>query len=129
MLVSVSVVLPLWRGVQECGQGQGGGLRRQEPWETADVDLETAGIGELRHQAYVGQAGRCAEAKWTGLPRQQNFARLKALSIDPCCPPENCILADAKAAHLVEDFEILDGVNVAGNGECKGTHSGSAQRI
>lgn len=126
---SVSVALAFWRGVEECRQGHGGGLRRQEPRETADVNLETARIGELRQQADVSQGGRRPEAKWARLARQQNFACLKALSIDPCRPLENGVLAEAEAAHPVEDFKILDRVNVARNRECKGTHSRSTQGI
>src|ERR1700761_9706786 len=82
-------------GIGKRLDGLGGVLGLEQPRKRRDVDAKASRIGELRHQAEIGQRWLGAEAERTGLMCDQLLASLEALAIGPAGPGRDLVFRQA----------------------------------
>ena len=63
-------------------EGTSGRLGRKEAREGREFDPEAARVGELRHEAEIGERRCIPEAERPGLAGEQHFASREPITID-----------------------------------------------
>ncbi len=85
-----------------------------------DVDAEAAGVIELRDEAGVSKRGSCAKAIRAFPAGDELLAGGESFPDRLGSPSLHRLLTNAKRPQAIENFKILDRMNVAGNCLCEG---------
>src|SRR3546814_20777763 len=116
------------RGTDEGAQCQAGAFDRNQPWP-AQFDSKAPRIDELWYEADVGERNLDPEAIRAAFASDQRVAGSEPFVDCLCRPTADRSLVLAELAQPIEDFEILQRMDIAGDHLSERAHLGAPSGI